>query len=152
MTSTEPQPDTRPGPRVTLAALWTTTMLIVAFVDIFSLYRPDVREQIAEGTLFIFAINGGFLLGILLYVTVPTLMITLSVVAPRRINRVAQCVVAPLFGVTIIGAAVGEWAYYVVASGIELVLLAAIVTVAARWHVGTPERVSDARETQGARS
>ena len=32
-----------PSPRLTLAALWTSMLFIYAYVDLFSLYRADVR-------------------------------------------------------------------------------------------------------------
>ena len=73
----------------------------------------------------------------MLYVAVPSLMVAASVLLPHGINRIAQIVIALLFAVTIIGAAVGERAYYLVASGIELALLAGIVAVAVRWSGGT---------------
>lgn len=85
-------------------------MFIVAFVDIFSFYRADYREQIEAGRAFVFEIGQPFLLGIVVYVTIPSLMVALSVLLPHRANRTTNLVVAPLFTVTIIGAAIGEWA------------------------------------------
>lgn len=120
-------------PRIVLAAFWTSTMLIVAFVDIFSMFRADFREQIEAGSVFLFAIDDAFLLGVTLYVGIPSLMVTASVLMPRRVNRVAQIVVAALFALTIVGAAVGERPYYVVASITELLLLAGVVLTAVRW-------------------
>lgn len=120
-------------PRIVLAALWTSTMLIVAFVDIFSMFRADFREQIEAGSVFLFAIDDAFLLGVTLYVGIPSLMVTASVLMPRRVNRLVQIVVAALFALTIVGAAVGERPYYVVASIIELLLLAGVVLTAVRW-------------------
>jgi len=39
---------------VQLAALWTTIMIIVASVDLFSLYRADIRANIEAGQMFFF--------------------------------------------------------------------------------------------------
>ncbi len=124
--------------RIRLAALWTTTMLIVAFVDIFAFYRHDITDQIATGRIFGFDIDQFFMLGIIAYVTIPTLMITLSLLLPRRANRVVNVVIAAVFAVTIVGAAIGEWSYYLLASAVELGLLATIVTLALRWTTTTP--------------
>lgn len=120
-------------PRLALTALWTSTMFVVAFVDIFAFYRADVRAQIEAGRAFVFTIDDAFLLGIVLYVAIPALMIAGSALLPRRINRVAQIVVASAFALTIVGASIGERTYYLVASGIELALLAGIVIIATRW-------------------
>jgi len=120
--------------RVRLAALWTTIMIIVVFVDLFSLYRADIRANIEAGKMFIFEIGETFLLGVIIYVGLPTLMIALSVLLPRRVLRPLTFVLAPLFAVTIIGGAVGEMGYYVLGSGLEIVLLAVIIVLVARWR------------------
>jgi hypothetical protein len=119
--------------RVFLASLWVATIIAVAFVDLFSLYRSDVREQIESGTIFVFEIGPSFLLGVIIYVLIPTLMIPLSVILPRSPNRILNITVASLFAITVAGGAVGEWAYYVVASIVEIILLVSIIVVSARW-------------------
>ncbi|MBH0116877.1 hypothetical protein I6E52_08450 [Salinibacterium sp. NG253] len=121
--------------RIRLAALWTATMVLVAFVDIFGFYRPDYREQVEAGRVFVFDIGQPFMLGIVIYVMIPTLMIALSVLLPHRSNRLTNLIVAPVFALTIVGAAIGEWGYYVLASGVELALLATIVTLSVKWAV-----------------
>ncbi|WP_111721257.1 DUF6326 family protein [Homoserinimonas sp. OAct 916] len=121
--------------RIRLAALWTATMLIVAFVDIFGFYRHDIREQIEAGRVLDFEIDQVFMLAIVAYVIVPTLMIVLCTLLPYQANRITNLVVALIFAVTIVGAAIGEWGYYLFASAVELGLLAAIVTLALRWTV-----------------
>lgn len=95
--------------RTRLALAWTATMILVAFVDIFGFYRPDVREQIDAGRAFVFDIGEAFLFGVALYVTIPTLMIVLTVWLPRGALRVVTIAVAGLFALTIVGAAIGEW-------------------------------------------
>ena len=109
-------------------------MIAVAFVDIFGLFRPDIRAQIENGTIYIFEIGQGFLLGAIIYVLIPTLMIPLSLVLPRRANRLTNIIVASLFLVTIIGGAIGEWGYYVLGSAFEAVLLIGVIILAARWR------------------
>lgn len=115
-------------------------MVLVAFVDIFGFYRPDYREQIEAGRVFVFDVGQPFMLGIIMYVTIPTLMIALSVLLPHRSNRLTNLIVAPLFALTIVGAAIGEWGYYVLASGVELAFLVIIVTLSAKWAMPMPKR------------
>lgn len=131
--TTDTSPLTPLDVRIRLAALWTATMVLVAFVDIFGFYRPDYREQIEAGRVFVFDVGQPFMLGIIMYVTIPTLMIALSVLLPHRSNRLTNLIVAPLFALTIVGAAIGEWGYYVLASGVELAFLVIIVTLSAKW-------------------
>lgn len=130
-------PTTTPAPldiRIRLSALWTTTMILVAFVDIFAFYRADIRSQIESGRILDFEIGQPFMIGILLYVLLPTLMIALSVLLPQQANRALNIAVPAIFALTIVGAAIGEWGYYLLASAAELVLLAVIVVLSVRWR------------------
>jgi hypothetical protein len=38
----------RLDPRLVVSSLWIATMIAVAFVDIFGLFRPDIRAQIGN--------------------------------------------------------------------------------------------------------
>lgn len=69
-----------------------------------------------------------------LYVVLPTLMIPLSLMLPRRVNRTATIVVAVLFLVTIVGSAIGEMGYYVLGSAVEAALLIIVMVLAVRWR------------------
>ena len=120
--------------RIVVSSLWVATMIAVAFVDIFGLFRPDIRAQIENGTIYVFEIGQGFLLGAIIYVLIPTLMIPLTLVLPRGANRLTNIIVASLFLVTIIGGAIGEWSYYVLGSAFEAVLLVGVIILATRWR------------------
>jgi hypothetical protein len=124
----------RLDPRLVVSSLWIATMIAVAFVDIFGLFRPDIRAQIENGTIYVFEIGQGFLLGAIIYVLIPTLMIPLTLALPRRANRLTNIIVASAFLITVIGGAIGEWGYYVLGSAFEAVLLAAILVLATRWR------------------
>ncbi len=52
------------NPRIKIAALWTSMLFVFAYVDLFSLYRPDLRADIEAGKIFAFTIGQGFLLGV----------------------------------------------------------------------------------------
>lgn len=124
----------RLDPRLVVCSLWIATMIAVAFVDIFGLFRPDIRAQIENGAIYIFDIGPGFLLGAIIYVLMPTVMIPLTLVLLRRTNRLTNITVASIFLITVIGGAIGEWGYYVLGSAFEAVLLAAIIVLATRWR------------------
>jgi hypothetical protein len=56
-------------------------------------------------------------------------------VLPHRANRIVNIVLPTLYGVTIIGTAIGERGYDVLGSAIEVVLLLALVVVhSVRWQ------------------
>ena len=122
------------NPRIKIAALWTSMLFVFVYVDLFSLYRSDVRADIEAGEMFAFTIGQGFLLGVTIYVLVPSLMLFLSLVLPVRVTRTANTVAAVLYAVTIAGSAIGESNYYYILGSItEAALLAGVVYYAWTW-------------------
>jgi hypothetical protein len=120
--------------RLKIAALWIAMLFIFAYVDLFSLYRPDVRADLEAGRLFAFDVSQTFLFVTTLYVILPSLMIYLTLVMPRGINRLLNIALAAVYAVTIVGSAVGEWGYFVLGSAVEVVLLGALVYHAWTWR------------------
>ena len=120
--------------RLKIAALWTAMLFVFAYVDLFSLYRPDVRADLEAGRLFAFDVSQTFLFFTTLYIVFPSLMIYLALVMPRGINRLLNVALAAVYAVTIVGSALGEWAYYVLGSAVELALLGAVVYHAWTWR------------------
>lgn len=108
-------------------------LFIFAYVDLFSLYRPDFRADIAAGEISGFAITETFLLATTLYVVIPSLLIVLTLVARPQIARWANLTLGPLYALSIIGAAIGEWQYYLLGSALEIALLTAIAVSAWKW-------------------
>jgi len=125
------------NPRIKIAALWASMLFIFAYVDLFSLYRADVRADIEAGEIFAFTIGQGFLLGVTVYIVVPSLMVFLSLVLPVPVTRTANIVVAVIYAVTVAGGAIGEWNYYVLGSLVEAALLAGVVYYAWTWPKAT---------------
>ena len=120
--------------RLKIAALWTATLFIFAYVDLFSLYRPDVRADLEAGRLFAFDVGQAFLFFTTLYIVLPSLMIYLTLVMSRGINRALNVALAAVYAVTIVGSAVGEWGYFVLGSAVEAALLGAVVYHAWTWR------------------
>lgn len=125
------------NPRIKIAALWTSVLFVYVYVDLFGLFRPDVRADIEAGKMFVFTIGQGVLLGMTIYVLVPILMLFLSLILPVRSTRTANLVVPVLYAVTVVGSAVGEWSYYLLGSFVEVVLLAGVVYHAWTWQTTT---------------
>ena len=121
------------NPRIKIAALWASMMFVFVCVDLFSLYRGDVRADIDAGKIAAFSIGQGYLLGVTVYVVVPSLMLFLSLVLPVGIMRTANIVLAVLYAVTVLGSAVGEWSYFILGSLTEAALLAGIAYYAWTW-------------------
>ncbi|HZO63952.1 MAG TPA: DUF6326 family protein [Kribbellaceae bacterium] len=120
--------------RLKIAALWTAMLFIFAYVDLFSLYRPDVRADLEAGRLFAFDVSQTFLFLTTLYIIFPSLMIYLTLVLPRGITRGLNVALAAVYAVTVVGSAVGEWGYFVLGSAAEVALLGAVVYHAWTWR------------------
>jgi len=128
--------------RMTISALWTTMLFVFAYVDIFSLYRPDFRADVEVGTVGGFSVNQVFLLATTIYVAIPSLMVFCALVLRPRINRIANMALSIIYALTIIAAAVGEWTYYMLGSAIEVALLAGIFYYAWTWPKTSPGNLS----------
>ncbi len=119
-------------------------MLIFAYVDLFSRYRPDVRADIESGKVFAFDIGQPFLFFATLYVIIPAVMIYLTLVLHRRVNRIENMVLAGLYAITIVGGAIGEWNYYVLGSVVEAAMLLMVIRHAWTW-TGSPDTLVASR-------
>jgi membrane protein DedA with SNARE-associated domain len=119
--------------RVKISALWMSMLFVFAYVDLFSLYRPDFRADVEAGEVGGFAVNQTFLLATTAYVVIPSLMVFCVLVLRPRLNRILNIALAIVYAVSIIAATIGEWTYYILGSLIEAALLAAVVFYAWTW-------------------
>ncbi len=115
--------ETKVDVRIKLSALWVATMFCYLYADILSLYRADFLEQIMMGEIIGFQINQAFLLGSAVLMSIPTIMIFLSLTLSPKINRYANMIL----GIAHIGLAITTmltsevWAYYLFDSAVEIV-------------------------------
>jgi hypothetical protein len=119
--------------RIKISALWTSMLFVFAYVDLFSLYRPDFRRDLETGEVGGFTVNQSFLLGTTAYILVPSLMVFAALVLRPRVNRIVNISLGILYALTIVAGAIGEWNYYILGSAIEVALLAAVVYYAWTW-------------------
>lgn len=134
--------------RVKISALWTAMLFVFAYVDIFSLYRPDVRAEIEAGEISGFQVGEPFLLATTVYVLLPSLMVFGALVLRPRVNRVVNIALGVVYALTIAAGAIGEWNYYVLGSVVEIALLAGVVHQAWTWpRLAPPVSTTLGRET-----
>lgn len=127
--------------RITISALWTATLFVFAYVDIFSLYRPDFRADVEAGQISGFEVTQSFLLATTAYVVLPALMVVGSLLLTARVSRIANILLSVVYALTIIAGAIGEWNYYVLGSGIEVALLVGVAFYAWTWpRVGATQQ------------
>ncbi|NJK97830.1 MAG: hypothetical protein HC905_25595 [Bacteroidales bacterium] len=120
--------------KLKLAALWTSFMFLYIYVDYFALYMPGKIEDILRGRVFKFDITQGFLLAALASVTIPALMIFLSVALPAKVNRWANIIIASVYiPFTLFNLAGEAWIHMVFGAVAEVVLLCMIICYAWKW-------------------
>lgn len=126
--------------RIKISALWTSMLFVFAYVDLFSLYRPDFRAHIEAGEIGGFTIDQSFLMATTGYVVLPALMVICALILGPRVNRIVNIALSVAYALTIIAAAIGEWSYFILGSAVEVALLAAIVYYAWTWPRATLTR------------
>ncbi len=117
-----------------LSALWVAVMFLFIYVDFFALFEPGAIEDIMAGIVWKFDITQTWAFSAMVLMSIPTLMIFLSLALTARANRWTNIIVGTLYIVVVVGSVIGEtWAFYILGSLVELVLLTLIVGYAWRW-------------------
>ena len=121
--------------RLTLAALWTSTMFCYIYADYFELYIPGKLQGTLQGQMEpLGSVTQGTLISTGILLLVPSLMIALSAALRPSINRWLNIVVGAFYtGLMILIAVGGGWTFYVLFAVIEAILTACIVWSAWRW-------------------
>ena len=120
--------------KVKLATLWASLMFLIIYLEYLGLYMPGKIQDILKGRVFVFDITQGFLLAALASVTIPALMIFLSVALPAIVNRWANIIIAAVFiPYTLFNLAGEAWMHMVFGAIVEVVLLCLIIRYAWKW-------------------
>jgi Family of unknown function (DUF6326) len=117
-----------------LAALWASFMFLYIYVDYFHLYMPGSVKDLLAGKVWVFDITQVFLLTALASVTIPALMIFLSVALSPKVNRRTNIIVAAIYIPYTLFNLTGEaWVHMYFAAAVEVVLLLLIIRYAWKW-------------------
>src|SRR3712207_5211727 len=112
-------------------------LFVFAYVDIFAFFRADIIQGALDGRVpgVGFEIDQTFLTLTTVYILIPSLMVVVSLLAPARAHRVVNIVVSLLYAASVMVTVIGEtWAYYILGSVVEVLLLLAIARVAWTWR------------------
>ncbi|MDX6191117.1 DUF6326 family protein [Flavobacterium sp. Fl-318] len=121
--------------KIKLSAMWASVMFCYIYGDYFSLYVPNKVEEFIEGEAML---DTPFkLFAATLLMTVPALMIFLSVVLKPKINRGLNIVFGILYTAIMLLIAVTSiapwWTFYVFLAVVESFITALIVWNAYKW-------------------
>ncbi len=120
-----------------LAALWMSFMFLYIYVDYFHLFMPGVLKDMLAGKVFMFHVSQNFLLIVLTTVTIPAVMIFLSMLLPAKVNRYINLIVATVYIPYSLFNLVGQaWMHMVFAAVVEVIILSLIIRYAWKWPRG----------------
>ena len=126
--------DIKVSVQLKLATLWASLMFIYIYVDYFHLYMPGSLEDILKDKVFVFDITQGFLLTVSVSMTIPAMMIFLSVALPAKVNRRTNIIIASVYiPYTLFNLAGVAWIHMVFTAVVEVVLLCLIIRYAWKW-------------------
>jgi Family of unknown function (DUF6326) len=136
-TQTTPQhslEDIKVSLKVKLAALWASLMFVYSYVDYFHLYMPGSLADLLAGKVFVFEITQAFLSAALVSMTIPALMIFLSVALTANVNRWTNIIVAVVYiPYTLTNLAGEAWIHMVFGAIVEIIFLCLIIRYAWKW-------------------
>jgi len=123
----------RIGVRLKISGLRIAMLFLFAYGDIFGFFKPGQIEEVMSGTVSGNEITQAFLFAVSVYVAIASGMIFLSLVLPPAVCRWTNIVLAILYIASIVAAAIGEDAYYLLLSAVEIALLLLVVRYAWTW-------------------
>lgn len=120
--------------KLKLATLWASFMFLYIYVDYFHLYMPGTLKDMLAGKVFVFNISQQFLFIALISMTIPVLMIFLSVALSAKVCRYTNIIVALLYiPYTLFNLAGEAWIHMYIGAAVEVILLCLIIRYAWQW-------------------
>ena len=80
-----------------LSALWTTVMFFYVYADLFAFFDPKSLRRLMDGTLLSFPITPPMMLGMAVMMSIPTIMIFLSLALKASQNRWSNIIVGVVY-------------------------------------------------------
>ncbi len=125
--------DIRIHVKLKLSALWASVMFCYIYGDFFGLLQPGKLEAIGSGKTPIGPTNQGILLGMAVLMTIPSVMIFLSLALGPKLSRWMNIVLGSIFTLIMLATMPGAWRFYLFLGGVEVALTVLIVWFAWRW-------------------
>jgi len=120
--------------KLKLSACWVTVVLLYLYADLFGFYTLGHLENVLAGELAGTEITQGLLLVFMILMTIPSLMVFLSLVLKANVNRWTNIIVGIIQIVFVLGMILGDTdLLYLFSSSVEAVLLLLIIWYAWKW-------------------
>jgi Sec-independent protein secretion pathway component TatC len=122
----------RPRIEERVSLLWIVVMLNMAFADILTFISPGSLQEMMTGYAGELKITQGLLLAFALLIEIPIIMIFLSRVLNRKVNRIANIAACAVTIAFVVGGG-SATAHYVFFAGMEVAGMLLIVWTCIRW-------------------
>jgi hypothetical protein len=120
--------------KVKLAGLWGAVLFMYIYVDIIGFFKTGTIADILVGKAWIYNIDQTWLLLSLMLMTLPVIMVCVSLMLTAKMNRYANLGLGAFHIMIAFGFASGEInAYYVFGTVVEVIILAMIIWTAWKW-------------------
>jgi hypothetical protein len=116
-----------------LSALWATIMFCYIYADVIALFRPGQLQSMLAGQYPFGAVSQGGLLGMAILLSIPGVMVFLSLVLKPGINRLANIVFGLFYTFFVLLTMLHAWQFYIYYGIIDVLLSALIISYAAKW-------------------
>lgn len=127
--------DIRVNVRLKLSALWITVMFCYIYGDIIGFYQPGFINSVKAGKMGSLGdVTQGLLLGVAVFMSIPAIMVFLSLLLKPAPNRLLNIIFGILYTlIMLITIITGPWAYYLYLGIVEIMFTLLIVYYAWKW-------------------
>lgn len=127
--------DAKVDVKIKLSALWAALMFLYTYGDILGFYTPGVVEQLIAGEVGAIEITEGFLIVMAVWMTIPSLMLILSLALKARANRWVNIILGFVsLAVLVASSFAGEFSLrYGFTATVEAVIMVFIIWYAWKW-------------------
>ena len=125
-----------------LSALWVSVTLCYLYGDVIGNYNPGQLQMMMDGKMGTWEITRGLLLGIAIVMSIPAIMVILTLILKSTASRLLNIIMGILFTLIMLDTMFGAWLYnnyyYIYLGLVEVVLTSLVVWYAITW----PKQIS----------
>jgi Family of unknown function (DUF6326) len=126
--------DIRVHVKFKISALWASVMFCYIYGDYFWLYQPGKLQDMLAGKMAPFGpTTQGVLLFTTISMTIPAVMVFLSLALKANPNRWMNIIIGVLYTMFVLITMPGSWAFYLFLGSVDVALTALIVWYAWNW-------------------
>jgi hypothetical protein len=119
--------------KVTLSTLWVFVMFCIAYADLIGFIEPGTLKNIIDGNVG-FDLTPAIILAFSLFQAIPIVMIVVTRLFRRDVNRWLNIVASVLTLLYVLGGGNWESVSYPVFAALEVVAMLGIIWLAWTWH------------------